>query len=1419
MKRKKLLSMVLALSIIFSMLAGTQTTWAASTGPTISSNTSVLYAGEAGGQKFVLTLENDTFNGMPAGTVYLAINDSIFGLSYGGSYDANNNTQFTIEINNELHAGDVISLFIYKGALTGGTQNTNTIELNVEAARALAISTTALNKAKINSSYSHYFTAIGGIGAKSYTCSSGILPEGLTLSTGGLLSGTPETPGTYNFDITVTDSRTPAQTDTASYTMTIAEPSEFLIKDGAITGYTGAGGDITIPSEIDGEAVTAIGAYAFNSKHSLTSVVIPDSVTSIGNNAFSHCSNLSDVALPNSITSMGTGVFYSCIGLVDINIPDQLTDIPVNTFALCYDLQDIIIPDNIESIGEDSFFACTSLKGLKLPAGITSIGNNAFKGCSSLKNVVVPASVTSIGNNAFSGESYSLNSINCAIFLGAAPAMGTDVFAFNSAQFKIYYPSDETGYTNPWHDYPTESYIAASSYEVTYAANGATGDIPPAATGLELGDTVVVEGQGDLVNSGCIFEGWNTAADGSGTSYAAGYSLLICKGSVTLYAQWNRVYGISIDAVEHGKIETNTLEASEGAYIETYVTPDLGYVMKEGSLKYNDGTADHIIDYNPFEPPMPGFKVGKPSYDLYVFEMPAADITITAEFESREYTFDETTGTILEYHGKGGNVIIPYKINGVQVKAIGSFAFSGESGIKASSAPKAEADDTENCILTGVVIPEGVLQIRGSAFSNCSELRGVTLPGTLDYIGYRAFYNCNSLRSIRIPDNVTEIGDDAFSGCDSLISASFEGDAPEDYIGDDVFDFTSPDFRILYHTGSTGFDAGQLKNYEAFEIESFDPATAINADIDDLEIVFAFSDNKDSVEGNLYLTVTGAVYGSDIAWGSDNPNIISVDGLVTRPYLSEGDAEVTLTATVSNNGSEDTKAFDLTVLEGDQSIAIHTVTFSANGGSTAANPSAMTAEEGKPLGSLPTAPTRSGYIFTGWSTKADGSGSTFTATTIVTDDITVYAQWKKKNTGGDSSHDDDSSGGGSSSNPSIPPAASGPSGTTTTTPASNNGSVMLAVGATIDSNGRATANVSENQVTAAINQATPKVELRIETPAGAKAVEANLPKKAIDALAGSNKSSLTISNTIAAITFDEKALDTIAGEAAGGVKITSAIADTAGLSEETRQIVGDHPVYNFSVTSGDKTISQLGGNVTVTVPYTPKAGEDLNAIVIYYINAEGKPEMVSNCVYDPETGKISFTTNHFSRYAVGYNKPVFTDVAAAARYRDAVTFVSARGIAVGTGDGKFNPDGKLTRGQFLVMVMKAYGIVPEVNAKDNFADAGNTYYTNYLAAARRLGITSGVGGNRYAPEKELSRQEMYTLLYKTLKAMDRLQEVKTEKAPATNADSVKATEWAKEALSYFAGIGAIAGDGLSLKPTDTASRAEMAEVLFSLLNK
>lgn len=78
------------------------------------------------------------------------------------------------------------------------------------------------------------------------------------------------------------------------------------------------------------------------------------------------------------------------------------------------------------------------------------------------------------------------------------------------------------------------------------------------------------------------------------------------------------------------------------------------------------------------------------------------------------------------------------------------------------------------------------------------------------------------------------------------------------------------------------------------------------------------------------------------------------------------------------------------------------VIFDKNGGDTEADPRIMVQD--KVVGAvnhfdLPTTePTRSGYLFNGWNTKADGAGAVFTAETDVTDNMTVYAQWKPDET-------------------------------------------------------------------------------------------------------------------------------------------------------------------------------------------------------------------------------------------------------------------------------------------------------------------------------------------------------------------------------------------------------------------------------------
>ena len=74
--------------------------------------------------------------------------------------------------------------------------------------------------------------------------------------------------------------------------------------------------------------------------------------------------------------------------------------------------------------------------------------------------------------------------------------------------------------------------------------------------------------------------------------------------------------------------------------------------------------------------------------------------------------------------------------------------------------------------IRSAVIEDGVTSIGGSAFQGCSSLTSVTIPGSVTTIGRYAFDNCRSLTSVVIPDGVTTIVDYAFARCSSLTSVT-----------------------------------------------------------------------------------------------------------------------------------------------------------------------------------------------------------------------------------------------------------------------------------------------------------------------------------------------------------------------------------------------------------------------------------------------------------------------------------------------------------------------------------------------------------------------------------------------------------------------------------------------------------------------
>lgn len=374
-------------------------------------------------------------------------------------------------------------------------------------------------------------------------------------------------------------------------------------------------------------------------------------------------------------------------------------------------------------------------------------------------------------------------------------------------------------------------------------------------------------------------------------------------------------------------------------------------------------------------------------------------------------------------------------------------------------------------------------------------------------------------------------------------------------------------------------------------------------------------------------------------------------------------------------------------------------------------------------------------------------------------------------------------------------------------------------------------NVLKNAIAAAEkaaaeNKTAPAIEIKVETEANTDTLQVTLPKASLKTVADSKAESLTISSGIGQIIMSNETATSIAKQA-GGTDVSVSVGKVdkdKDLNEKQKSAVGDAPVYDISITSGNKHITSFdGGLMTISLPYTLKPGENPGGIVVWYVDEQGNVQKVIS-MYDVKTKMIIFSTNHLSKYAIGYDKDLiwvnpFTDVAEDAWYFEAVRFCAARGITTGTSATTFGPEADVTRGQFIVMLMRAYKIEPDSTSGNNFADAGNTYYTNYLAKAKELGITSGVGNNMFAPERKITRQDMFTLIYRALDKLGKLPKVANSKNLSDFSDAASISDYAKDAMTALVQSGIVSGSDGKLNPQGVSTRSQLVQVLYNLLPK
>jgi hypothetical protein len=316
---------------------------------------------------------------------------------------------------------------------------------------------------EVGTAYSQTLAATGDTPI-TWSVESGALPGDLTLSSAGVISGTPTAAGAFNFTVKAANAAgsgtkqlsitiTPVFTTIAEFKTWLDAQSDntpetpytvkLNVSDlGDVYTYGSLGNALYttkyVNLDLSGSTVTSIGGSAFYRCDTLTGITIPNSVTSIGENAFAWCEGLTSVTIPNSVTGIGSEAFYGCNNLTAINVdPDNSAYTSENgvlynkakTLLHTYPAGKIgafIIPTGVTSFGENAFAWCEGLTSVTIPNSVTSIGSYAFSTCTSLTSVTFEtgSNITSgnFGSNAFpeGSEGYGGDTLKTAYNTGKA---------------------------------------------------------------------------------------------------------------------------------------------------------------------------------------------------------------------------------------------------------------------------------------------------------------------------------------------------------------------------------------------------------------------------------------------------------------------------------------------------------------------------------------------------------------------------------------------------------------------------------------------------------------------------------------------------------------------------------------------------------------------------------------------------------------------------------------------------------------------------------------------------------------------------------------------------------------------------------------------------------------------------------------
>lgn len=528
----------------------------------------------------------------------------------------------------------------------------------------------------------------------------------------------------------------------------------FDVVDYMVTGYSGAGGKVVMPQEIDGYPVEGVGSSVFYGNEAITSLT-----------------------LPSTLLTLGASNVYFMDQLTEVVLPEQLTAIDDYNFYCCPLLESVIIPSKVTYIGEYCFYSCDSLTEI------------CFEGEAP---VMAPA---------------------CFQYLpeGAVARVPQDQLEAYRAALPPEIDVVSSGKDAVKHDYtaPEDAFVfdAESGMIAAYVGFDVRVDIPQTIGGVPvraIGEEAFYGHR--YVYSVVIPEGVESVGP---NAFAATYHLSAVSLPSTL-----RTIGENAFSQYHGKVltlpegietlgngafswsqlqevyfPTSIASIGEEAFANSYVN----YLCFEGCALPDiapnafDGLSISDVDLN--------WRASKAQMlDAQAFFDGIGQQTRVWRMQNPNVDYVQDgldtyeNGVMLGYSGAMTHIRPWDSFDGFDVTAVGDGAFKHNTVIRYFSVPYSDVFTTigseafAGSAVEKIDLFDSVTTIEESAFRGCQNLTELTIPASVTYVGEHALADCASLSKLTVLCDPSILPEGFAEGCVSLTQVYAAADATDEQV-------------------------------------------------------------------------------------------------------------------------------------------------------------------------------------------------------------------------------------------------------------------------------------------------------------------------------------------------------------------------------------------------------------------------------------------------------------------------------------------------------------------------------------------------------------------------------------------------------------------------------------------------------------